>query len=202
MRQVTTWDLFVRIFHWSLVILFFSAFFVFDDESAAHRYAGYAVLSLVAARFVWGFVGTRPARFSSFPPDLSTSLQHLNAIRSGKMKKVTLSHNPLGALMVYNLLASLTIVCVSGIMMTLDQFWGVEWVEEVHELAANYTLFCVALHVLGVIIESRRSNTNLVLAMITGKKDVPNDRVASDVGRIGQNDTIKRSERPNAAPRH
>ena len=175
MRQVAVWDLFVRIFHWSLVILFFSAFFLFDDESAAHRYAGYLVLGLVAVRLVWGFVGTRQARFSSFPPDLSAALQHLKAIRSGEKVKVTLSHNPLGALMVYNLLASLTIVCLSGIMMTLDQFWGVEWVEEIHELAANYTLFCVALHVLGVIIESRRSKTNLVLAMINGKKGVPEE---------------------------
>lgn len=175
MHQVAVWDMFVRIFHWSLVLLFFSAFFLFDDEGAAHRYAGYAVLGLVGARIVWGFIGTRHARFFSFPPDLSAALQHLKAIRSGEKEKVTLSHNPLGALMIYNLLASLIIVCLSGLMMTLDQFWGVAWVEEVHELAANYTLFCVALHVLGVIIESRRSKTNLVLAMITGKKGVPDE---------------------------
>lgn len=194
MRQVAVWDLFVRTFHWSLVILYFSAFFVFDDESAAHRYAGYAVFGLIAARLVWGFIGTRPARFSSFPPDLSANLRHLKALRSGEKEKVPLSHNPLGALMVYNLLASLIIVCLSGFMMTLDQFWGVEWVEEVHELVANYTLFCVALHVMGVIIESRHSNTNLVLAMITGKKEVPEDSVTTDVGRVDHNDTIKRPE--------
>ena len=103
MRQIAVWDLFVRLFHWSLVILFFGAFFVFDEEGAAHKYAGYGVLGLVGARIVWGFLGPRPARFSSFPPDPSGALRHLWAIVLGEKEKPVLSHNPLGALMVYNL---------------------------------------------------------------------------------------------------
>ena len=174
-REVVVWDLFVRVFHWSLVVLLFSAFFLLDDEGAPHRYAGYAVLGLIAARIVWGFIGTRYARFSSFPPDPSSAAHHLRVLFSGKKESPVLGHNPLGALMVYNLLLALTVVCATGVMMTTDQFWGVAWVEDAHEIAANYTLFCVGLHVLGVIIESRRSKTNLFIAMITGNKDLPDE---------------------------
>lgn len=169
-KQIYVWDLFVRIFHWSLVVLFFSAMFVLDDESAAHRYAGYAILGLVVLRIIWGFVGSPYARFSAFPPSLPAALNHLSRLVSGKHEAMSISHNPIGALMIYNLLVALIVICATGIAMRTNQFWGVAWVEDIHELAANYTLFCVALHVLGVIFESRRTKSNLVLAMITGKK--------------------------------
>lgn len=175
MRQIVVWDLFVRLFHWSLVILFFCVMFLFDDESAAHRYGGYVILGLVIARILWGFVGGRYARFSAFPPDLTAARGHLRAIMSGKEEHPTLSHNPLGGLMVYNLLLALIVTCVLGLMLRMDMFWGIAWVEEAHELVANYTLVCVVLHVLGVVFESKRSKTNLVLAMITGKKEVLDD---------------------------
>ena len=175
MHEVAVWDRFVRVFHWSLVVLFFSAFFILDDDGAPHRWAGYAVLGLVVARIIWGFVGTHNARFSSFPPDPAAAMKHARNLISGKAEKPVLTHNPLGALMVYNLLLALTAVCVTGYMMTTDTFWGVDWVEEAHELAANYTLICVGLHVAGVILESRRSKTNLIRAMVTGSKEVPDE---------------------------
>ena len=43
---------------------------------------------------------------------------------------------PLGALMIYNLILSLLVLCLSGYLMTTDMFWGTEWTEELHELAA------------------------------------------------------------------
>lgn len=75
--------------------------------------------------------------------------------------------------MVYNLLAAILLICATGIMMGMDRFWGVEWVENAHEFFANYTLICVGFHVIGVVIESRWSGVPLVRAMITGRKTIP-----------------------------
>jgi cytochrome b len=59
---------------------------------------------------------------------------------------------------------------ISGYMMTTLAFFGIAWVEELHELFVNWAVFSVVLHVGGVVFESRRLNENLVRAMVTGNK--------------------------------
>jgi cytochrome b len=56
-NMVQVWDIFVRVFHWSLVVCFTIAYLSAEDESALHIYSGYAVLGLVTFRLLWGFVG-------------------------------------------------------------------------------------------------------------------------------------------------
>ena len=48
-------------------------------------------------------------------------------------RHVHLSHNPIGALMAYNIWASVIVIGLTGYMMTTITFFGAEWVEEVHE---------------------------------------------------------------------
>ena len=72
--------------------------------------------------------------------------------------------------MIVLLLVLLMVVGTSGWMMGLDAFWGVGWVEELHETAANVLIGAVVLHVIGAIAESVRHHENLPLAMITGYK--------------------------------
>ncbi|MDO9069724.1 MAG: hypothetical protein Q7W05_14885 [Deltaproteobacteria bacterium] len=55
------WDLFVRLFHWPMTLLFFVAHVTGNDKGAQHRYVGYAVLGLVVIRISGGFVGTEHA---------------------------------------------------------------------------------------------------------------------------------------------
>ena len=175
MHSVKVWDPLVRVFHWGTALLFLANFAVFEDESAAHRYAGYLLFGLVLIRLLWGLVGSKHARFGAFWPRPSEIKAHLVGLFAGGSKP-HLSHNPLGALMVYNLLGALVLISVTGIMMESDAFWGVDWVEVSHEFLANYALACVGLHVFGVLFESRRSGINLVKAMVTGRKNVPEER--------------------------
>ena len=58
-------------------------------------------------------------------------------------------------------------------MMTTDTWFGVDWVEEVHEALASVMLGLVGLHVLGVVVASLRHRENLVRAMFTGRKRLP-----------------------------
>ena len=88
-------------------------------------------------------------------------------------RRIHLGHTPLGALMIYNLILSVAVICISGYLMTTDMFWGVEWPEEVHEAAVTWVEISVVLHVAAVVIESIRTKVNLPRAMVTGYKKLP-----------------------------
>jgi len=172
MQRIPVWDIVVRATHWAVALLVILELTVLDEDWAVHRWAGYVVLALVGLRLVWGLIGTRHARFSAFPPSLSAAREHLAGLLRGR-HDLHLSHNPLGALMAYNLWASLVAVCLTGILMTTRTFWGVELVEELHEVVANWVMISVLLHVAGVVFETWYSKINLVRAMITGQKEIP-----------------------------
>jgi len=171
MKKVRVWDLGIRLFHWSVVAIILVNFTIFE-EGAVHETLGYILLGLLGLRFIWGFIGGRYARFSDFFPTPAKISHHLKALSGDKMPPYP-GHNPLGALMIFNLYLTLLLLCLTGWLAITDRFWGVEWVEEIHEFFANYLLFSVILHVGGVIWESFRSGVNLISAMITGIKKMP-----------------------------
>lgn len=67
-RAEPVWDRFVRVFHWSLVACVAFNLLVQDDGEPLHRRSGYLSSGLVLARIVWGFIGSRHARFADFFP--------------------------------------------------------------------------------------------------------------------------------------
>ena len=166
---IKVWDPFVRLFHWSLVLSFFGAYLLSEDNVTWHENFGYAALGLVSARIVWGFIGSRYARFSGFVPSAPTLVAYLKDLWTRREAR-SLGHNPLGGVMIIALLLCVISIGVTGWMMTLNQFFGIEWVEGVHETMANLTLGLVGLHVAGVLFSSLRHKENLVRAMITGRK--------------------------------
>ncbi|NNJ73673.1 MAG: cytochrome B, partial [Anderseniella sp.] len=95
---------------------------------------------------------------------------------SNSDKAVHLSHNPLGALMVYNIWLTVLALGVTGYMMGMIRFFGVDWVEEAHEIIFIWLLVSIALHVGGVTFDTWRSGVPLVRAMIDGRKRVPENR--------------------------
>ncbi len=169
LAEVKVWDLAVRLFHWSLVLAFALAWLSADEWDQFHNTAGYIIAGLLGFRILWGLVGTRHARFSDFLYRPSTVLQYLRDSLAGRAKRF-LGHNPAGGAMVIALLLSLIGVTISGIAMTSNRFWGVEWVEDGHEVLATVTLVLVALHIVGVIYASFENRENLVKAMISGYK--------------------------------
>ena len=182
--QIKVWDPLVRFFHWALVSAFIIAYVTEEDFLTIHSWAGYLILSLLCIRFVWGFIGTRYARFSDFAYSPEKIIQFLNdTLRLGA--KRYLGHNPAGGAMVFLLMFSLLITTTSGVVLlgAEEQAGPVaHWfaqpesmladvLEELHEFFANFTLFLVFVHVAGVLVESIIHKENLVSAMITGFKE-------------------------------
>ncbi|WP_226550936.1 cytochrome b/b6 domain-containing protein [Celeribacter naphthalenivorans] len=172
MTREKIWDPVVRLFHWTLVGCFAANAFFVDDESDLHLWIGYTIIALLTIRVIWGFVGSRYARFASFPPSASQAMEQATDMMTGRVRPHK-GHTPLGALMIYNLIATLGLIGLSGWLMTTDLFWGVEWPEEVHEIAVGWAEFSVLLHIAAVFFESWRTRINLPRAMVTGYKDMP-----------------------------
>jgi cytochrome b len=113
-EMVKVWDIWVRLFHWSLVAMFVVAYFTAEEENIVHIYSGYAVLGLVMFRVLWGIVGSKYARFSDFVYSPKQVMQYIRGILSGTPEHY-LGHNPLGGWMTVVLLASLVVVSVTGL---------------------------------------------------------------------------------------
>jgi len=182
--QIKVWDPLVRFFHWALVSAFTIAYITEDDFLTIHSWAGYLILSLLCIRFVWGFIGTRYARFSDFTYSPKNIIQFLKDTLHLSARRY-LGHNPAGGAMVFLLMLSLFITTVSGVVLfgvaeqagplahwfTQSESMWADVLEDGHEFFANLSLFLVFLHIAGVLVESLIHKENLVSAMVTGFKD-------------------------------
>lgn len=114
--MIKVWDPIVRMGHWMLVAAFFTAYFTEDDFLTQHVYAGYVVGAIVCVRVVWGFVGTRHARFCDFVYSPVFTMRYIRDLMTGRAKRFT-GHNPAGGAMVVALLLGLTGTTISGLML-------------------------------------------------------------------------------------
>lgn len=167
--EVAVWDPLVRVVHWALVGSVATAWLTHEGPSWLHDGAGYLLLALVAVRLGWGLVGPAHARLTSFVRGPTATLAYAGRWLTGREER-HLGHNPLGGWMILALLASTAVSGLTGWLYTTDRFWGVEWMEELHELSAALLLVLIALHVGGVLLASVRHRENLVRAMISGRK--------------------------------
>ncbi|MFC1684076.1 cytochrome b/b6 domain-containing protein [Pseudomonadota bacterium] len=181
-QDIKVWDPMVRIFHWGLAAIFVIAYATEDELMTVHAYAGYVIIGLLAFRLIWGFIGTRHARFSDFvrpPHEAIAYVKDMVALRAKRF----LGHNPAGGLMIMALLLSLLLTTLTGLVAYGVEGGGPlagglsgagefakEAFEEIHEFFANFTLFLVVVHVAGVILGSILHSENLIRAMFTGKK--------------------------------
>lgn len=166
--RILVWDLPTRLFHWSLALSFAGAWLTSESERYAdlHAMLGYTLLGLIAFRLVWGFVGSRYARFADFAYSPAAVMAYLKSLLA--KPRHYLGHNPAGAMAIFLLLGLGIATGVSG-WLTYNEIGG-EWLEEAHELFANAMLVVVGVHVAGVIVSSWLHRENLARAMVTGYK--------------------------------
>lgn len=183
-NSIRVWDLLVRVGHWMLVVAFATAYVTEGEVMPLHAIAGYTIATVITVRILWGFMGTKHARFRDFVRGPKATTAYLGRLASGRAER-HLGHNPAGGAMILLLLTALVGTVSCGMVL-----YGIEegagplagWVaganldedvwEEAHEVFANGTLFLIVLHVAGVIHASRAHGENLAKAMFTGRKQV------------------------------
>lgn len=168
--RTRVWDVFVRLFHWSLVSCVVLNQFVLEEGETPHQWAGYIASALVLARVVWGFIGSHYARFSDFFPTPGRVVSHLKALRRGE-HPAYMGHNPLGAMMMLLLMVLVLALGFTGWLQGTDAYWGEEWLQELHEVLANGLLLAAGMHAAAAIVMGRLERVNLVKAMVTGYKE-------------------------------
>ena len=168
MNTVKVWDPLVRVMHWSLAIVFLVNF-IDEGGDPLHNWLGYAALFLVGARVVWGWIGPQRARFADWVRGPRAVRNYLRERLAGRSRR-QLGHNPAAAAMMVALLIGVAIVGLTGWLQTTDRFFGVEWIEELHEVLAYGVLVMVGLHVAAAISESMHYRENLIASMIHGRK--------------------------------
>ncbi|MGB7816173.1 MAG: cytochrome b/b6 domain-containing protein [Methylotenera sp.] len=115
-KVVKVWDPLVRIGHWTLVVAFFTAYFTEEDFLTQHVWAGYIVGAIVIFRIVWGFIGSKHARFSDFIYSPAAVFGYLKGLISRKPQHY-LGHNPAGGAMVFALLLGLSAIVYTGVAL-------------------------------------------------------------------------------------
>lgn len=198
-RQLTVWDLPIRLFHWLIVLLLLVSWWSGDrggldvslplpggdtlylSNMDVHMLAGQAVLVLVLFRLLWGLWGSTTARFSSFVRSPLAAARYLREWMCGKSTE-TVGHNPAGGLMVVCLLGLLFLQSVTGLFANDDMFAEgplahlvsgstSAWLTVVHGWVFDVLLIAIVLHVTAVLLYSARGQ-GLIRPMLTGRKSV------------------------------
>ncbi len=180
-RQIRVWDLPLRLFHWLLVVSVAVAMLSgIKGNMFVHEKAGLAIVTLLAFRLAWLFMGSTYARIGA----LLGALPRIPDYLRGQWRKP--GHNPLGVLSMAGMLLMLGWQSVSGLFTNDDSvFTGPLyrlidradslWVTGLHRQGLWLIAALVALHVATVFFYWLVKKHNLIKPMITGKTEALNE---------------------------
>ena len=183
-KKIRVWDLPTRLFHWALVACIVGLTVTGYTGGGAmewHARIGYAVLTLLLFRLVWGLVGGHWSRFSNF---IYSPRSVMNYLRGRAHPDHLIGHNPLGAGSVFAMLAVLLAQIATGLVGDDEiAFTGPlnRFVQSSQGLAATWyhkrvgqwlLLALVLLHLGAVLYYLVRRKDNLIRPMMGGDKAV------------------------------
>jgi cytochrome b len=157
-----------RAFHWLFALCFAGAYLTGDGERLrlVHVTLGYTMVGLLGFRIVWGLIGPKPARFSTWWTRLHTVSGVVQQLKQGRWPG-TLAQNAGMILAIVAMVAGVILTTASG-WLSYEELAG-EWMEDVHEFFGNTLLFVVLAHLALVVGLSLLRRRNLVTPMITGR---------------------------------
>ncbi len=167
------WDLPTRLFHWTLAALFMGAFLVAIASSEhsrvflVHMLIGLILAFAIVLRLIWGLVGSKPSRFSSFLYSPAALGRYVRLAMKGADQPGS-GHNPGSSYAIYAMLLLPLALVATGLLKSS----GREWAEEVHAVLAYGMLAVVVLHLVGIAWHARRHRDGIALAMVHGRRPV------------------------------
>lgn len=189
--RVHVWDLPTRLFHWVLVILVVvSVVSVKMGNMEVHEKSGIALVTLIAFRIVWGFIGGRYARFTSFVRGPGAILGYLKSMREPG-GALHLGHNPLGGWSVIALIASVGTQAVTGLfaddeiatqgpLASKVTSATTTLMTSIHHFNEKVIYALVALHICAILYYAVAKKEDLVRPMVTGYKTAAGAQAQGD----------------------
>ena len=183
LSRVRVWDLPTRLFHWALalgVICLAVSGLIGGNAMVWHFRFGYAVLSLLLFRMVWGLVGGRWSRFGAF---IYAPHSVINYLKGRGKPEHSVGHSPIGAGSVFAMLGILLAqvgtglfsddeIAASGPLTRFVSNATVNLATSYHKNIGKWLLLTlVALHIGAIVFYLWRKH-NLVNAMLHGDKEL------------------------------
>lgn len=169
-KRMLVWDSPIFFTHWLLAICFLGAILTQESEKfrLVHVTMGYTMLGIVGFRVIWGFIGSKYARFTTIKPRFLRVHENIQAILSGN-KEFSIGLNALGFVAAYFLMGLVLLVSATGYLVFNEI--GPELISEVHELVGNLLIVVVVIHVGSIVLNAvyqRLQKTNAEVVKSVG----------------------------------
>ena len=173
-KRMLVWDSPVFFTHWLLAICFLGAILTQESEKfrLVHVTMGYTMLGIIGFRVIWGFIGSKYARFTTIKPRFLMVRENIQAILSGN-KEFSIGLNAVGFVSAYLLMGLVLLVSATGYLVFNEI--GPELISEIHELVGNLIIAVVVVHV-----------GSIVLNVMYQRLQKTNGEVAKNVGVLAQ----------------
>jgi len=192
MKKNLVWDIPVRLFHWLLVLCLLGQWFtaeVLEDAMDIHFYIGYFTLGLIIFRLIWGFIGTKYAKFSNFIAGPKAIFAYSKSVLT-KQHTFSIGHNSLGGLILPAVIILVGLQAISGLFTTDDIVYSgpyyasandelQQYMQWLHHNIFDLLLAVIGLHLVAIGWYLVFLKHNLIRPMLDGKKAVaPKDGIA------------------------
>ncbi len=179
------WDWPVRIVHWAMVLLLVALLITakIGDAMAWHIRAGEAMLAVVLFRVIWGFAGSRHARFTSFVRGPRAVVAYARSLITPP-HEVYVGNTPLGGWMVIALVLTLLFQAATGLFTNDDVLTEgplvrliskdlSDTISSFHRRNAWVVAALASAHIGAVLYYLLAFKENLIKPMLDGAKTLP-----------------------------
>ncbi|MFV0564142.1 cytochrome b/b6 domain-containing protein [Malaciobacter mytili] len=187
MNKSYIWSLPTRAFHWLFVVGILVAFLTDDDHLLNyHAIVGYALLILLAFRILWGVFGPKYSKFKDFPT--SEIKQYSSTIFSKESKYI--GHNPAASYIMIIMLVCTFLIILTGVLtygiqegkgilgfLNETYFKNMKSMDNIHEFFANFFIFLIVLHLIGIVVDKvLHKEVETLKSICTGYKNSKEDK--------------------------